>query len=189
VGDVSNQLRRLFSLSPEARQAEKDAFDRLLELLRSGDLWHTTTPCRYRQIRSSGCIVPDPPNLVGRRFGGESQAEWPVGRSVGGVCLFDFCGFDPEGYVQQYPLSDWRVFLPFNEPGYNAIWMKIDRSALPGQLLSPDEVRRLSEQTSPPRKYFPRIERVHVGSIPTTAFNRTLAVAGSLNEISVVSEA
>lgn len=69
-----------------------------METLRGG-LWHTTSEERFEGIRSRKAILSNPPLGEDERWGTLIGPEgWPYVRTLGGVCLFDFAGFDPEAY-------------------------------------------------------------------------------------------
>jgi hypothetical protein len=86
-------------------------------------LWHTTTPDRYESILRSGSILPNPEIPESDRWKtSRGPHYYPFVRTLGGVSLFDFHGFDPEAYSAKYPFSSWREFVPCRPEFEAAIW-------------------------------------------------------------------
>src|SRR5215470_9580940 len=80
--------------------------------LREG-LWHTTTPDRYGGMLRTGSILPNPDMPEAERWKTAAGPHYyPYVRTLGGVSLFDFRGFDSDVYSHNYPLSTWREFVP-----------------------------------------------------------------------------
>jgi hypothetical protein len=71
----------------------------------------------------------------------------PYTEKLGGVSLFDFNGFDPEIYSQEYRLSSWQFFVPYRDDWGSSVWIEIDRERVAPQLISgPDLVRNTKRQ-------------------------------------------
>lgn len=86
--------------------------DVLRELL--GGLWHTTHPDRFEMILRSAAILPEPDIPDNERWSTfEGPKFYPYVRTIGGVSLFDFDGFEPENYGRKYPMSSWSYFVPY----------------------------------------------------------------------------
>ena len=86
-----------------------------IDTLRGG-LWHTTSECRFQGIMSRKAILSDLPVPEDKRWGTRcGPSGWPYVRTLGGVSLFDFAGFDPEDYKERCPVSNWRHFVPYKK--------------------------------------------------------------------------
>jgi hypothetical protein len=141
-----------------------------------GGLWHSTHPDRFKGILSSGAILPEP-GIEDRDRWGASQGpdHYPYVRTLGGVSLFDFDQFDPESYSSRWPFSDWRTFIPYQQPG--AVWIEIDRQKVgPPQLISRAELMAKWKTETKPGNIMPYIEAAHLGPLPRAAFRRAFLV-------------
>src|SRR5258708_6756663 len=64
-----------------------------------GGVWHTTNQERFLRILEWGTILPEPDISEHGRWGTAAGPEgYPYVRSIGGVSLFDFRGFEAESY-------------------------------------------------------------------------------------------
>ncbi len=64
-----------------------------------GRLWHTTHPDRFRDILTSGAILPNPKMPERDRWCTSLGPDhYPYVRTLDGVSLFDFDKFDAETY-------------------------------------------------------------------------------------------
>src|ERR1035438_4494083 len=96
---LSDDELREWALEREAgfaRAAAKEEVLRQLVLQRTqGGLWHTTRPERFDRILSTGAILPEPDILDSERWANAGPEHYPYVRTLGGVSLFDFDGFNP----------------------------------------------------------------------------------------------
>ena len=108
------------------------------------------------------------------------QLAGPLVRTLGGVSLFDFAGYDPEDYEARFPISNWREFVPYrHRRSWGAsIWIKINREKAADALIEANElVARQHKEKAHRHKLMPFIEACYIGDIPSGLFMRTLAVA------------
>jgi len=142
-------------------------------------LWHTTTPGRYEQIRSAGCILPNPPIPDRARWSTSQGPDYcPYVRVLGGVSLFDFRDSDPESYEALFPMSNWRAFVPYRRGCGSAIWIDIDRARVGAAILDAETLRERQRQSGAHRhKLMPRIEVAHIGPLPLQAVSRVFMVS------------
>ena len=145
-----------------------------------GGLWHTTSERRYDGILSRMAILAEPPIPDDERWGTRcGPAGWPNVRTLGGVSLFDFEGFDVETYEGRCPSSSWREFVPFRRSWGASAWIEIDRVGAADALLGGDELlTRQSEEMAHRHRLMPYIEACYLGDVPRGLFVRGL-VAGS----------
>jgi hypothetical protein len=143
------------------------------EVLREG-IWHTTSVDRFEGILAVGGIFPEPPIPDQERWGtARGAAFYPFVRSIGGVSLFDFAGFDEVVYEEKYPLSMWRTFVPCFIEWDEAIWIELDCSAIKDNFVDGKSVVELwKRQNELGRKIMPLIEAAHIGPVPISAFRR-----------------
>lgn len=143
------------------------------ELLQGG-LWHTTSAERFESILDAGEISPDPPIPNLQRWGtAKGPSLYPFVRSIGGVSLFDFSGFDESAYNTKYPLSMWKTFVPCFSGWDEAVWIELDRSAIANGFIDGTALlARWRQQNELGRKIMPIIEAAHIGPIPISAFCR-----------------
>jgi hypothetical protein len=160
-----------------SRQLFLNTRETVLEELR-GRLWHTTHPDRFKSILADGSILPEP-NLANTERWKTSRGPhyYPYVRSIGGVSLFDFEGFDPENYSSKNPMSSWYAFVPYPKDWGTAIWIEIDRERIAGPLISgTDLVARWKSDAAHRHTIMPHIEAAHIGALPRDAFIRAFLV-------------
>ena len=136
-----------------------------------GGLWHTTHPDRVPAIVAAGSLLVEPKIDDAERWKASRGPEYfPFVRTIGGVSLFDFHGFDADRYDQTHPMSSWRTFVPYVQSWRGAVWVKIDRTAIADRFVSADELVRLWD-TGGHHKHtiMPRIEAAHIGELPISA--------------------
>ncbi len=143
------------------------------EFLREG-IWHTTSVERFEGILAAGGILPEPPIPDKERWVTDAgPALYPFVRSIGGVSLFDFAGFDEVVYEEKYPHSMWRTFVPCFSEWDEAIWIELDRYALKNSFIDGKSVvERWKRQGELGRNIMPMIEAAHIGPVPISAFRR-----------------
>lgn len=141
-------------------------------------IWHTTSLPRYQLILKTTNILPEPDIPDDERWNTrEGPKHYPYARTLGGVSLFDFLGFDPESYGTKYPLSSWQEFIPFRRQWGAAIWLEIDRNMVKDSFVPPKELlERWKESKSRGHNFLPLLEAAHIGPIPLSAISKTLAV-------------
>lgn len=148
-----------------------------------GGVWHTTSRARFSGIVSAGAILPEPPIADSERWSTSQGAHYyPYVRTLGGVSLFDFTGFEPESYSQRFPNSSWWEFIPYLINWKEAVWIEIDTATL-GQNFVSGKALLLrwkddlgTETGRSGNRIMPEIEAAHLGPIPVTAFRRAFAV-------------
>ena len=143
------------------------------EFLRGG-IWHTTRGERFEGILAAGGILPEPPiddkDRWGTAFG---PRLYPFVRSIGGVSVFDFSGFDETAYEGKYPNSMWRTFVPCFGEWDEAIWIELDRYAIKDSFIDGKSLVELwKRQGDLGRNIMPIIEAEHIGPVPISAFRR-----------------
>jgi hypothetical protein len=148
----------------------------LRELL--GGLWHATHPNRFEMILRSAAILPEPNIPDNERLSTrEGPKSYPYVRTIGGVSLFDFDGFDPEAYGQKYPMSSWFDFVPFRRDWQTSVWIEIDRQVVAPNIVSSQELAARQNAAGAHRhKRMPQIEVAHLGPVPRAAFKRAFLV-------------
>ena len=148
-----------------------------METLRGG-LWHTTSDRRFEGIRSRNAILSDPPIPDDQRWGTLiGPGGWPYVRTLGGVSLFDFAGFDPEAYSARCPASSWRKFVPYRRRWGASVWIEIDREKAAKSLVGADElVARQKRENAYRHRIMPYIEACYVGNLPSGLFVRALVI-------------
>ena len=108
---------------------------------------------------------------------------WPYVRTLEGVSLFDFAGFDPEAYSAKYPLGSWREFVPFRRSWGASVWIEIDRGKAATSLVGADElVARQKHEKAQRHRIMPFIEACYLGDLPSGLFLRVLVVANGDRE-------
>ncbi len=175
------EIRRL-ALAREARFAKSAA--KLASLQKCvlpelcGGLWHTTHPDRFKAILRSGAILPEPDIPDNERYcTGLGKEHYPYVRTLGGVSLFDFNGFDPDVYTKEYPSSTWATFIPYRTDWGCAVWIEIDRDQVGPPLISGSELlAKWKSDGAHGHNIMPEIEAAHIGPIPRTAFRRAFSV-------------
>ena len=143
--------------------------------LREG-LWHTTSPERFDRIRFTGAIVCNPDLPDQERWATARGPDfYPFVRTLGGVSLFDFAGFEPASYEKEYPCSSWRTFAPGRREWASAIWIEIDRAKVQLAFVSGKRVLELwKEREAYRHTVMPIIEAACIDAIPISAFVRVL---------------
>ncbi|WP_439136272.1 hypothetical protein [Pseudomaricurvus sp.] len=144
-------------------------------------VWHTTTPERYASILRDRFILPEPELTDSERWGtAMGESHYPYVRSIGGVSLFDFRGFDEFTYSERYPMSSWHSFVPCSHRSDEAIWLEIDVKSAAGNFLSGRELlNKWKESEQLRRKIMPFIEAAHLGPLPLNLIRRTLKYSKS----------
>ena len=144
----------------------------------TGGLWHTTTPDRYRGILDVGRILPNPQIPDTERWKtSRGPHYYPYARTLNGVSLFDFSGFDPDAYSAKYPMSTWRAFVPVQRGARSAIWIELDRQRVARAYIDP--VALLTRQKAEGafrHTIMPMLEGAHLGPIPMAAVACALQV-------------
>lgn len=162
-------------------KAVEDARRLLVEILRGG-IWHTTHPDRFARILVTGAIVPEPAALPEKDRWGTSQGRegWPFVRTLGGVSLFDFDGFDEDEYSKRCPISNWQEFVPFRERWGRSVWIKIDRAKLGTQFISGvDLLRRWKDSGAYRHRLMPLIEAANIGALSVENFEWAFVIGES----------
>jgi hypothetical protein len=105
-------------------------------------VWHTTSQNRFLRILECGAILPEPDISERERWGTAIGPEgYSYVRSIGGVSLFDFRGFETESYSKEYPCSSWETFVPCLDGWDSAVWIEIDHEALGAAFISGVDLR------------------------------------------------
>lgn len=138
-------------------------------------IWHTTSVDRYREILAHGNIVVEPRIGDRERWSTACGSQlYPYVRTLGGISLFDFNGFDPVAYEERYPLSSWREFVPYRSMWGASIWIEIaSPSRLPGFISGLDLLAQW-KRDQVGNRIMPVIEAAHIGSISTNEFGRVV---------------
>lgn len=140
-----------------------------------GGLWHTTHPDRFTAILARGALLPKPEIPDCERWGTAAGKEhYPYVRTLGGISLFDFRGFDPDGYEERCPSSSWAYFVPCHLAWECAVWIEIDRGQVePPQFFTGLELlAKWKADRAYGHNIMPEIEAAYLGSIPRTAFKQ-----------------
>ena len=143
-----------------------------------GRLWHTTSEERFEGIRSRNAILSEPRIPDEERWGTAIGPDgWPYVRTLGGVSLFDFAGFEPETYSERYRMSSWREFVPFRRFWGASVWIEIDREKAAERLVGADElVTRQNREKAWRHRIMPYIEACYLGDLPSRLFVRALVI-------------
>ena len=154
-----------------------------IDTLRGG-LWHTTSECRFQGIMSRKAILSVPPVPEDKRWGANcGPSGWPYVRTLGGVSLFDFAGFDPEDYDTRFPACSWKEFVPYRHTWGASIWIEINRKKMADNLVETNElVARWHKEKAERHNLMPHIEACYTGDIPSGLFVRALEVANGDTE-------
>lgn len=150
-----------------------------------GGLWHSTNRDRLELILSSGAILPEPDIPNKSRWCASSGPEhYPFVRSLGGVSLFDFMGYDHEMYAREYS-SSVSAFVPFRPGMGNPVWIEINRSDCQKSIINGDDLlEKWNSEEAYGHNIMPLIEVAHIGEISTDKFLRVVEFSnGSWNEI------
>lgn len=143
-----------------------------------GGVWHTTHPDRFLSILNAGAILPEPSIPNGERWGvGLGPDHYPFVRSIGGVSLFDFRDFDPVTYQENYPVSMWRTFVPYQRRWAGAIWLEVDCEKTEAKFVSAQDLleRRVTPEDRG-RNILPNLEAAHIGNLPISSIRRALFI-------------
>jgi hypothetical protein len=97
-------------------------------------------------------------------------------RTLGGVSLFDFKGFEPEEYSTAFPMSTWREFLPYRSEWKDAVWIEIDTDVLGHGFISGHALLEKWKADKVGNRIMPQIEAAHLGRIPVSAFKSVFIV-------------
>lgn len=148
----------------------------LRELL--GGIWHTTHPDRFEMILQSAAILAEPNIPENERWSTlEGPKFYPYVRTIGGVSLFDFNGFEPEDYGRKYPMSSWFYFVPYRRDWGTSVWIEINRQLVEGNIISSQDLAARQNAAGDHRhKRMPQIEVAHIGPVPRSAFKRAFLV-------------
>ncbi len=146
-----------------------------------GGLWHSTSVERFKGIIGLGAIVSEPDIPASERWGtNQGEKHYPLVRSLGGISLFDFNGFEPEVYSKKYPASSWGSFVPGHTKWTDTIWMEIDRSAVKENFISGEDLLKIwHEKEMYGHPIMPIIECAHIGELSTNKFKRVLLYEGN----------
>lgn len=144
------------------------------DILRDG-LWHTTAPERFKSILEDGHLKPEPDLADGQRHKtGNGPSHWPYVRTLGGLSLFDFVGFDAPSYEAAYPISNWRSFVPVWTGWPAAVWIELDRGKIHAFISGRDLLTKWKSEAAHANTIMPMIEAAHIGKIATAAIRRAL---------------
>jgi hypothetical protein len=136
-----------------------------------GRLWHTTRPDRFSAILASGCLTANPDIPNSERWKASRPEHYPFARCLGGISLFDFANFDPKGYEQTHPLSNWYDFVPYLRSWGGAVWIEVDRVSATEKLISATKLLALWDQDgNRGHAIMPRIEAAYIGDMPVATF-------------------
>lgn len=141
-----------------------------------GSVWHTTIPDRFTQIVKSKLILPEPNIPDSERWGTRcGENHYPYSRSINGISLFDFRDFDEHQYQIDYPVSNWREFVPCSHRDDEAIWIEMDLLKISrGYIEAEDLLTMWKESGNLARHLMPMIESCHVGPIAIKDFSKVL---------------
>ena len=125
---------------------------------------------------NGGCILPEPDIPDMERWGTAMGVDrYPFVRSIGGVSLFDFRGFEESEYEKNYPVSSWLEFVPCRSKNDSAVWIEINLSQIEEHFIDGStllaEWKKSGQQY---RKIMPQIEAAHIGPIGINAFRKVL---------------
>ncbi len=180
---------RRWALAREARFAKSAAKIESLQKLilpeLRGGLWHTTHPDRFKAILAGGAILPEPDIPDSERYcTGGGKDHYPYARTLGGVSLFDFTGFDTNAYTKEYPSSTWATFVPYRTDWSCSVWIEIDREQVAHQFISCAELlAKWKADDAYGHNIMPDIEAAHLGPLPLTAFKRAFFVGKDDSEL------
>ena len=152
-----------------------------------GAVWHTTNSERFQGILRSGAILPEPDIPNTERWSTAQGSQWyPYVRTLGGVSLFDFRGFDPDCYSDQFRLSSWAEFVPFRSAWREAVWIEIDTEKVGEGFLSCSELLARWKAAKVGNRIMPLIEAAYLGPLPSTAFKSVFRVFDGSATITMV---
>ncbi len=140
-------------------------------------LWHTTHLARFTRILGDGAILPEPNIPESERWG------MSYVRSLGGVSLFEFKGFEPVSYSKEFPLSSWAEFVPFRSVWNSSVWIEIDRERVLQKLVSGFNLLEQWKAGKVYKRLMPHIEAAHLGPVSKNAFKRAFFVCRDSKKI------
>lgn len=142
-------------------------------------IWHTTSPSGFQSIVADGSILVEPNIDDSKRWktsGGPKY--YPFVRTLGGVSLFDFQGFNIEEYDKACAMCSWREFVPFREAWGTSIWLKFELMSENEAYRTPSELQRLQDEKKAHRHtLMPRIEAAHIGDLPMKLCSRAMRIS------------
>lgn len=136
-----------------------------------GKLWHTTRPDRLLSIIETQAILVEP-DIYDRERSNTANGpkNYPISRTIGGINLFDFDGFDPENYEKRFPVSSWRFFVPYVRSWQGSVWLEVEREVVRKQLVSPAALlEKWKKEGLHGHNILPALEAAHVGDLPLSA--------------------
>jgi hypothetical protein len=147
-------------------------------------LWHTTLPNRFDNILQDGAILPEPTLPENERWGTKEGPDGhPYVRSLGGVSLFDFHGFDEDEYYEMHPQNSLAYFIPCIEKYGAATWIEIDRISIDASFISgADLLCRWKEENST-RRIMAQVEAAYIGPLSKKNFVRAMQVSKGSVEV------
>lgn len=159
------------------------------DLLREG-YWHTTSVDRFAGILKTGFILPNPQIPDSERWGtSRGPGLYPYVRSIGGVSVFDFIGFDEVAYSEKCPVSSWRTFVPCKTERDAAIWIELDIDIIKKDFIDGTSlVKQWNLQKAHRHKIMPLIEAAHIGPVPIVAFRRVFKYSSKAKVFTNISE-
>lgn len=161
-----------------SNEESKEKLRRLVLARVLDGVWHTTNGARFKQILNSGAILPEPNIPDSERWGtAKGPQGYPYVRSLGGVSLCDFNGFDHTEYSNKYPASSWAELVPYRSVWREAVWIEIKTETLGKQFVSGPDLLTRWKKDGNGKKILPLIEAGHIGPIPLTAFKTAFAVS------------
>lgn len=164
-----------------AKAKAKEALGALVLARVLNGVWHTTNAARFQGIVASGAILAEPSIADGDRWGASRGKDYyPYVRTLGGVSLFDFAGFEPEEYSKAFPMSSWWEFVPYRSVWNEAVWIEIDADALGGSFISGRALLERWNAGEVGNRIMPQIEAAHLGPIPLSSFKSVFVVREGL---------
>jgi len=122
-------------------------------------------------------VLPEPPMGDSERWSSsQGRAYYPYVRTLGGVSLFDFRGFESDRYSEMYPISTWREFVPYRSAWKEAVWIEIDTKAIGRGFISGPALLERWKADKVANRIMPEIEAAHLGRIPCTVFKSVFSV-------------
>lgn len=127
---------------------------------------------------AQGAILPEPNIPDPERWcTGSGPEHYPYVRTLGGVSLFDFDGFDPISYSEKHRMSSWYEFVPFRKSWNCAVWIEISRERASSNLiLGRDLLARWKSDAAYGHMIMPYIEAAHIGELPVSAIDQAFIV-------------
>jgi hypothetical protein len=142
----------------------------------NGGIWHTTSSDHFEMIVAQGFIKIRPDISEHERWKSSKGAEYySFVRTIGGVSLFDFCGFDATQYSIDYPFSSWHEFVPICSKWNSSVWIEIDLHKIKINFVSGIELlQRWKDENAYQHAIMPKIEACCLQDVPVSAFLRNL---------------